>query len=127
METEMPEENPEDTTDNNSDWDSRILCSDGNCIGVIGADGHCKECGLKYEGELPEMAGSEEDVDTVADEVDTVADETDSSGATAEIVDDAAAVVDDDEWENRVLCSDGNCIGVIGPDGKCKECGKPRE
>ena len=31
----------------------------------------------------------------------------------------------DDDWENRVLCSDGNCIGVIGPDGNCKECGKP--
>lgn len=32
-----------------------------------------------------------------------------------------------DEWENRILCSDGNCIGVIGPDGRCKECGKPYE
>jgi len=31
----------------------------------------------------------------------------------------------DEDWENRVLCSDEACIGVIGPDGKCKECGKP--
>jgi len=30
----------------------------------------------------------------------------------------------DIEWENCVLCSDENCIGVIGPDGRCKECGK---
>ena len=30
-----------------------------------------------------------------------------------------------DDWENRVLCSDESCIGVIGPDGRCKECGKP--
>jgi hypothetical protein len=29
------------------------------------------------------------------------------------------------EWENRTLCSDESCIGVIGPDGRCKECGKP--
>ncbi len=29
------------------------------------------------------------------------------------------------EWADRRLCSDGNCIGVIGPDGRCKECGKP--
>ena len=29
------------------------------------------------------------------------------------------------DWENRKLCSDGNCIGVIGSDGRCKECGKP--
>jgi hypothetical protein len=30
-----------------------------------------------------------------------------------------------DSFENRVLCSDGNCIGVIGYDGRCKVCGKP--
>ena len=29
------------------------------------------------------------------------------------------------DWDKRVLCSDESCIGVIGPDGKCKECGKP--
>jgi len=28
----------------------------------------------------------------------------------------------EDSFENRILCSDGNCIGVIGPDGKCKVC-----
>ena len=28
-------------------------------------------------------------------------------------------------WENRILCSDESCIGVIGPYGQCKECGKP--
>ena len=27
-------------------------------------------------------------------------------------------------WENRVLCSDESCIGVIRKDGKCKICGK---
>ena len=31
----------------------------------------------------------------------------------------------EEEWENRVLCRDESCIGVIGPDGRCKECGKP--
>ena len=31
----------------------------------------------------------------------------------------------EDDFSNRVLCSDGSCIGVIGPDGKCRECGKP--
>ena len=33
------------------DFDSRKLCSDGTCIGVIGADGRCKECGKQYTGE----------------------------------------------------------------------------
>ena len=27
--------------------------------------------------------------------------------------------------DKRVACSDGNCIGIIGPDGKCTDCGQP--
>jgi len=33
----------------------------------------------------------------------------------------------DIDWEQRKLCSDESCIGVIGPDGRCKECGLPFE
>ncbi len=40
----------------------------------------------------------------------------------------AAAVVEADEGSSfasgRKLCPDGSCIGVIGPDGRCKECGR---
>jgi len=119
METEVPEENQSEITPNNSDWDNRVLCSDGNCIGVIGSDGRCKECGKKYEGDLPEMSHAETEADTVAEDIDP-------SSATTEIAEENIAPVDD-AWENRILCSDDNCIGVIGPDGKCKECGKPME
>jgi len=35
--------------------------------------------------------------------------------------------VTDIEWEQRTLCMDESCIGVIGPDGRCKECGRPYE
>jgi hypothetical protein len=28
------------------------------------------------------------------------------------------------DFENRILCSDGTCTGII-IDGKCIECGKP--
>ncbi len=28
------------------------------------------------------------------------------------------------DWDNRILCSDEACIGVMGPDGRCDECGK---
>ncbi len=117
METEVPEENQEETTNNDSDWDNRVLCNDGNCIGVIGSDGRCKACGKKYDSDLPEMSYSE-------NEDQTVAQEEDRPSATAEINEANAAPIDD-EWKNRVLCSDGNCIGVIGPDGNCKQCGKP--
>ena len=36
------------------DFASRKLCSDGACIGVIGSDGRCKECGKPYTGEPEE-------------------------------------------------------------------------
>lgn len=29
------------------------------------------------------------------------------------------------DFSERILCSDGACIGVIGENGVCKECGKP--
>ncbi len=29
-----------------------------------------------------------------------------------------------DEWDQREVCPDGACIGVIGPDGLCKVCGR---
>ena len=53
------------------------------------------------------------------------------SGAThevkAELTDDAVEGEDEGtiNIDSRKLCSDGTCIGVIGPDGRCKECGKP--
>ena len=28
------------------------------------------------------------------------------------------------ELKSRELCSDGTCIGIIGQDGRCMECGK---
>ena len=28
------------------------------------------------------------------------------------------------EWDQRQLCPDGSCIGVIGPEGICKVCGR---
>lgn len=28
-------------------------------------------------------------------------------------------------WEERIPCSDGTCIGIIGLDGRCGVCGKP--
>ncbi|HOC45407.1 MAG: hypothetical protein PHT96_09000 [Syntrophorhabdaceae bacterium] len=32
---------------------------------------------------------------------------------------------ENDDFSNRVLCSDGTCIGVIDEKGICKICGKP--
>ncbi len=32
---------------------------------------------------------------------------------------------EDSDFSNRVLCSDGNCIGIINASGVCNVCGKP--
>ena len=126
MTSDLPEEDQKAADDYDIDWDNRLLCSDGNCIGVIGADGCCKECSKKYEGKLPETVISEQsDQSDMEDEElssNTKDEELSSTSSDSEPIEDGPA---DDEWENRILCSDGNCIGVIGPDGKCKECGKP--
>jgi hypothetical protein len=101
------------------EWANRVLCSDESCIGVIGPDGRCKECGLAFEGVWePAVVESDE------------ADEAPAAAAAADGVqrDEAGSpftVADDDDWESRTLCIDESCIGVIGPDGRCKECGKP--
>jgi len=111
-----------------NEWDQRILCVDGNCIGIIGADGRCKLCGRPYDGELP-MPGADNDAEenddgekhasvdqqVVQDEAQT-ADDSATGSATSD---------DADAWEHRTLCIDESCIGVVGLDGRCKECGKP--
>jgi len=93
------------TNFNDPEWENRELCPDGNCIGVIGPDGRCKECGMP-SGNPSEGAQKTADIVNVPG----------CSGIQAP--------ESDPEWENRILCPDGNCIGIIGPDGRCGVCGK---
>jgi hypothetical protein len=93
------------------DIESRELCPDGACIGVIGSDGLCKVCGkagmgTPFRGSIPGLAESVL-VEPKAEPVLSAANE-----ESTELDDDA-----------RKLCPDGTCIGVIGPDGLCKICG----
>jgi len=92
--------------------EGRVLCPDDACIGVIGPDRRCKVCGTPYEGKEPigdEAGGSR------AEPVDS----DEAPAAASEI----GPATDPDE---RVCCSDDACVGIIGPDGKCGTCGKPR-
>lgn len=95
--------------DENEDWEKRILCSDESCIGTIGPEGLCRECGKSYKGAI--TAGFAEKKEQ------TITPNEKQAPAPAEN--------NDDDWDKRVLCGDEACIGVIGPDGFCKECGKP--
>jgi len=91
--------------DKDEDWKNRILCSDESCIGTIGSDSRCRECGKIYEGNLTEGYKKE-------------------NSQTITIKEQKQVSVDmksDDDWDKRVLCSDESCIGTIGSDGKCKE------
>lgn len=92
------------------DWENRTLCIDESCIGVVGPDGRCKECGKPLDSGQQEEIPAEQDMPD-ADTEPWDDDETESQ--------------EDTDWENRTLCVDESCIGVIGPDGRCKECGKP--
>jgi len=88
------------------DFNERQLCPDDACIGVIGANGRCNECGrvasAPARAPAPESE-SESDSDSES-ETET---ETDSES----------------DSDDRVLCPDESCVGLIGPDGRCKVCG----
>lgn len=115
-----------------SEWDQRRLCSDGNCIGIVGADGLCKVCGTPYDGVLPDQWGdsqvADDDLNDPPDDRQT-GEPADQQiiGADDPAEDETTTILEasDPAWEERTLCVDGNCIGVVGPDGRCKECGKP--
>ena len=93
----------------------RRLCPDGACVGVIGPDGKCSECGCTASGEpAPDES------------IATRTDESIATGTDDPVAETAPVPNDDGAFDpNRHLCSDDGCIGIIGDDGRCKVCGKP--
>jgi hypothetical protein len=98
--------------DKNEDWENRTLCVDESCVGTIGPDGRCRECGKPYDGSQNHA------IDTV-----------DQNMGQVKPVDDQKKNIEsadsDEEWAKRVLCSDESCTGTIGHDGLCRECSNP--
>ncbi len=109
-----------------AEWENRVLCPDGNCIGVIGPDGRCTECGMVYDANQPQKDAAIKTEESAPEELDEpVHEDSPATDADAsETVVEQDEFVHDNDWADRTLCSDGDCIGVIGPDGCCKECGK---
>jgi hypothetical protein len=95
----------------------RRLCPDGGCIGIIGADGRCTECGVREPGgpaaESESPAPGPSDAIPHGDEVEV------ALGGDGE--DESGPALD----PNRRLCGDGACLGVIDGDNRCPVCGKP--
>jgi hypothetical protein len=103
---------------------SRRLCPDGNCIGLIGPDGRCKECGRSSDGKPAALVGKVASQDT--DDTDNTDDGDDTGDGDAR--DAAAPEAKAGAFDpKRKLCPDGNCTGVLGADGVCPECGQRAE
>lgn len=96
--------------------ESRVLCSDGACIGTVGPDGLCKVCGKAYEGD-EDLSGLRPLSSPLPPAEEGETDQPISSDSDSL----AGSTVDPDE---RVCCPDDTCIGIIGPDGKCGTCGR---
>jgi hypothetical protein len=136
--------------DDELDLEDRELCPDGSCIGVIGDDGRCGECGRAGERAprpagsggngapekaKPDKGGGKSKADKnksggVPKIIDVSSEKSEKSGAGPGKdpgKDKAGKAGSHDEWSERQLCSDGGCIGVIGANGRCNECGKAPE
>lgn len=95
-----------------SSWEERRLCDDGGCTGLIGNDGLCRVCGRAsmFWGD-ERRRGMKDDDD-------------DDDGAIARDEGTASTASVDDE---RRLCPDGSCTGLLDIDGRCKVCGRVDE
>ncbi len=109
------------------DPESRRLCGDPACIGVIGTDGHCRECGRIGEGEEPRVHRAETD-DPVAELAAAAAGPSSAERAVAdpeeEAEDDRLGPPGAESLDDRRLCTDPGCIGVLNAEGRCSECGR---
>ncbi|HMU41069.1 MAG TPA: hypothetical protein PKE31_18835 [Pseudomonadota bacterium] len=107
------------------DEDSRRLCADPACIGVMGEDGRCTECGRQDEGAEPQVQRArKQDHPDPADARSGAASLSEPSEASgADPVSDSGLSVDGD-FEARTLCEDPSCIGVLSQEGRCSECGR---
>jgi hypothetical protein len=115
-----------------TDWDQRLLCPDGACVGLIGDDGLCKVCGRAAPNWGDERKrGLDVDAEAPVDDDDLDDEDADEEYDDENEADDAElqpeAPAEIGEWKERKLCSDGACVGVIGDDGNCRVCGKAGE
>src|SRR5690242_5671670 len=96
----------------------RVPCPDDMCVGILGPDGKCGTCGRQGE---PGVGGGAAATSTEAYDDDDGPDEADDDQAADEGEDEAPDAFDPDE---RVLCPDDMCTGVLSADGTCGTCGR---
>lgn len=116
-----------DLESENFDPRRRRLCPDGECVGLVGPDGRCRVCG-QIDTQAPAGLGAEAFAGGCASEDEP------HEGAYAEGPDSGHHTGEHNEFEPqgaasdfdpaRKLCPDGDCVGVLGADGRCKVCGQ---
>ncbi len=98
------------------DLETRELCPDGACTGVVGADGRCRVCGklgeAPFRGPTVNLTLTPAPVPLPGPDVDF------------RPLDSTTLESDGDFDTERQLCPDGACVGLIGFDGRCKVCGR---
>ncbi len=118
------------------DFAQRRLCPDGSCTGIIGPDGRCTVCGRLVETPEPAPQGAGEApaneprglAETAHDDpAPQSAQSTKQTAGPDQRKPGQAEGDEEDEFESRRLCPDGSCTGIIGPDGRCTECGRLAE
>ncbi len=121
--TKAAPDSPRESEGDEFDPDRRELCPDGACVGVIGANGRCAECGAaSTQAQGPPSASPEASASPNND------DNNDGNAQTErapppEDAKGADATDDSQALDERQLCPDGACVGVIGSNGRCKSCG----
>ena len=105
------------------DPEARRLCPDDNCIGVIGPDGTCKVCGAESPDGPPPAGAAKAAGDGAAE----APEKKDDKKPAARSIPTGKGAASGFDPNDRILCSDDCCTGLIGPDGTCKVCGKPYE
>ena len=98
----------------------RRLCPDGACVGLIGGDGRCRVCGAADAGGAGVAMFSVPADEPEPDDVPQLA-------AGNDLADDLGSDAGGGFDSSRRLCPDGDCLGVMGPDGRCKVCGRRAE
>jgi hypothetical protein len=103
-----------------SEWDERQLCDDGACVGVVGADGKCTVCGRAGAARTSDLGLQTSDSEDQSRELPKPEARSPKSEARSPDPDPTG----DPDWDQRTLCPDGACTGLINADGKCGVCGR---
>lgn len=135
------------STGESGEWEQRTLCPDESCLGVLGPDGRCCLCGLRGDLSRPQglapssPSASPPSVDSAAldshGDGDSASDSDSANDSDSDSANDEAPAAStistgagsdgSDDFSQRELCPNDECIGVLGPDRACKLCGRRRD